>query len=198
MVQQEIDPLPIQADGQLMQRVAAGQHAAWKQLVDRELTRVLTLANRLLGNQQEAEEITQESFLRLWQQAPHWRAQARIATWLYRVAHNLAIDRLRQRHRLPEEICWEEEEDRLLLPEECSPLALLEQAERRQLLETALAAIPIPCRSAVILVNMLGLRVSEAAQVMQREEKEVAALLARGRKRLRVLLAPWRNILLGE
>ncbi|MBF0147529.1 MAG: sigma-70 family RNA polymerase sigma factor [Magnetococcales bacterium] len=188
----------IQADAQLMARVAMGDAAAWKLLADRELSGVLLLAKRLLDHHQEAEDVTQETFTRLWRQAPHWREEARVRTWLYRVTCNLCLDHLRHRHgRITEETFAEGEEEAVPASDRESPLAHLERKEQRHLLDAALAHLPVHHRTAVLLVNVLGLRVAEAAQVMHLGDEAMASLLARSRQRLRLLLLPWRNELLG-
>ncbi|MBF0184637.1 MAG: sigma-70 family RNA polymerase sigma factor [Magnetococcales bacterium] len=192
MAAETTQPEMIQADARLMQRIAAGDGTAWKDLLDQQLARVVLLVKRMLHDQQEAEDVTQESFLRLWQQAPRWQAQARIATWLYRVAYRLAIDRLRQRQQAHEEPLDEQEESSLpLMPTLDSPLAKLEQAEEQRWLQAALHALPTRQRVALLLVHRLDLSVREAASVLQLSETATASLLARGRAKLRLLLSPF-------
>src|SRR5437879_6324297 len=70
-------------------------------MVARKLPRLLALAARMLGDRAEAEDVAQDAFLRLWRQAPHWRrGEARVDTWLHRVALNLCYDRLRARREI--------------------------------------------------------------------------------------------------
>ncbi|MEO5363680.1 MAG: sigma-70 family RNA polymerase sigma factor [Magnetococcus sp. DMHC-8] len=199
MSQHEMREQRIQEDALLMERVAARDASAWRLLVDRELGRVLMLAKRMLNNHQDAEDVAQETFARLWQQAPRWTSEARIGTWLYRVAHNLAMDRLRHRqHALDDAELLVEMEESLPAPARESPLARLEQAEQRQLLDAAMARLSVRSRTALLLVNVLGLRVAEAAGVMHLSDQAMASLLARSRRQLRLLLTPWHDTLLGE
>lgn len=79
-----------------MQRISQGDARAYRQLVDQYLGVIVTYAFRLLKNQAEAEEVAQETFLRAWQNAASYKPQARVTTWLHRIAHNRAIDLLRQ------------------------------------------------------------------------------------------------------
>ncbi|MEO5334347.1 MAG: sigma-70 family RNA polymerase sigma factor, partial [Magnetococcus sp. YQC-5] len=182
----------------LAQTLAARDASAWRLLVDRELGRVLMLAKRMLNDHQDAEDVTQETFARLWQQAPRWRGEACIGTWLYRVAHNLAMDRLRCRqHAVDNAELSPGEEASLPAPDWESPLARLEQAERRRLLDAAMTRLSVRSRTALILVNVLGLRVAEAAGVMHVSDEAMASLLARSRRQLRLLLTPWHDTLLG-
>ena len=85
------------SDAALLARYAAGDQAAARALTARHAPRVFALARRMLGEAAEAEDVTQETMLRLWKIAPDWQAdRAALATWLYRVASNLCIDRLRR------------------------------------------------------------------------------------------------------
>lgn len=89
----ETDP-----DLELLKRIGNNDAQAVKEMVTRKLPRLLALASRLLGDADEARDIAQESFLRIWKQAASWRSeQARFDTWLHRVALNLCYDRLRRR-----------------------------------------------------------------------------------------------------
>ena len=87
-------------DADLLKSAAAGSMRACRTLVDGHLKLMLGLAYQMLGDVTEAEDIAQEAFLRLWKQAPFWRADAKISVWLYRVVYNLCIDRLRKTKRM--------------------------------------------------------------------------------------------------
>lgn len=152
-------------------------------MVARKLPRLLALAQRLLGSRGEAEEVAQEAFVRIWQQAPRWRAgEARFDTWLHRVALNLCHDRLR-RHR---------EEPHDVLPESADPapgpaerLAGRQQGER---MGAALAALPPRQREALVLQYYQELSQAEAAALMGISVDALESLLARARRGLRTHL----------
>ncbi|MBF0611304.1 MAG: sigma-70 family RNA polymerase sigma factor [Magnetococcales bacterium] len=167
-----------------MERIASGDQAAWRGLCDRLLPRALTLAKRLLHQDQEAEEVTWEAFSRLWQQAPSWQPLARIDTWLYRVIHNLAMDRLRNRREWSPLEMAEEEED--TAP---SPLQHLLTADRQRQVRQALANLPLRQREAITLIHFLDVGVQQACGVMQVGREALESLLARGRRKLRSQLA---------
>ncbi|MDZ4064397.1 MAG: sigma-70 family RNA polymerase sigma factor, partial [Coriobacteriia bacterium] len=84
-------------EGKLMQRLADGDKAACRVLVERHLRSIVNFAYRMLGDLSEAEDVAQETFLRLWRSADRWEPKAKLTTWLHHVARNLCIDRLRSR-----------------------------------------------------------------------------------------------------
>ena len=179
-----------EADGRLMAAVAAGEAGAFRQVVDAELQRVLAVARRVLGNDGEAEDVAQEALLRLWQQAANWRAgEARIRTWLHRVAVNLSIDRLRRRR--------EESDD--AAPERAAPGGQQRRIEARDLaraVDQALQALPERQRIALALFHYEGASMAEVADAMETSPDAVESLLGRGRRALKALLADrWREML---
>ena len=84
-------------DHQLMERVARGDAEAFRMLTERHATSVTAHAKRMLREASEAEDMVQEAFLRLWKNAPTYRAEARLGTYLHRIVHNLCVDALRAR-----------------------------------------------------------------------------------------------------
>lgn len=101
------------SDEALADRVAAGDASAYRQLVDRHVPRTLRLARRLTGNASDAEDVTQDAFLRLWQHGHRWQAgRARFTTWFYRIVVNLCIDRRRRPAFAPLEAAGDPVDDR--------------------------------------------------------------------------------------
>ncbi|HEX2255677.1 MAG TPA: sigma-70 family RNA polymerase sigma factor, partial [Afifellaceae bacterium] len=82
--------------------IAAGDEKAFARLIDREGPRLLRFAKAMLGSLDEAEDVAQETFISLWENAAGWRPEARIGTWLHRVCINRAIDRVRRRRDFAE------------------------------------------------------------------------------------------------
>jgi len=170
-------------DEELLSRVASGDPAAVRALVARKLPRLLSLAGRMLGDAQEAQDVAQDAFLRVWKQAPKWRpGAARFDTWLHRVALNLCYDRLRRRR----EVAVAEPPERA--DEGPGPERGLEAADTGRRVARALQALPERQREAVVLCHYQELGNIEAAAVMGVSVEALESLLGRGRRALRAAL----------
>src|SRR6516164_4207986 len=99
-MREDIDTLDGQAisDGEAVQRTLAGQREAYRVLVERHSRSVFRMAYRMTGNRHDAEEVVQEAFLRAYQKLEKFAGEANFGTWVYRIAANYAIDRIRQRN----------------------------------------------------------------------------------------------------
>ncbi|MDD3371744.1 MAG: sigma-70 family RNA polymerase sigma factor [Alphaproteobacteria bacterium] len=89
-------PVDQTPDHELMRRTACGDLCAYRELVDKHLNRGVKVAERMLGNRQDAEDVMQETCLKIWKEAPRWRPEAKFTTWLYRVLLNACLDRKRR------------------------------------------------------------------------------------------------------
>ena len=170
-------------DAALVTRIARGEEAAFRILVDRKLSRLHALAQRLLGAAGEADDVAQEALLRAWRQAPRWQpGAARFDTWLHRVVLNLCTDIQRRRR----EVVMAEPPDRA----DPAPLAdqsmQSEQTARR--VQQALARLPPRQREAIVLQTYQELSNIEIAQVLEISVEALESLLSRGRRMLRDLL----------
>jgi RNA polymerase sigma-70 factor, ECF subfamily len=173
-----------ESDDDLVARVARADHDACRQLVDRHLRRVVGFATRVLGNSQEAEDVAQEVFTRVWMHAGSWTpGRARFTTWLFRVALNLCRDRLGRR-----EVPLDDAFD----PPDPTPTAAerFEEADMRRLVTQAVGALPERQRTALALCHYQGLSNIEAAEVMELSIEALESLLARARRTLRERLRP--------
>lgn len=173
----------IETDADLILRYAAGDQAAARALTLRHAPALLSLARRLLGDAAEAEDVTQETFLRLWRLAPDWEDRAALRTWLYRVATNLCLDRLRRRRPLSAEPVPE------IADEAPGADRRLEAGERAQALRDALAELPERQRAAIVLRHLEDRSNPEIAETLDVSVEAVESLLARGRRALAARLA---------
>ncbi|MFZ5965321.1 RNA polymerase sigma factor [Thalassococcus sp. BH17M4-6] len=170
-------------DETLLARYAAGSAEAARALTLRLTPRVYAHAVRMLGDRAEAEDVTQEALMRLWRQAPGWRAgEAKVTTWLYRVTANLCIDRQRRRRGVPLDDAPEIADDAI------SAEARLQQDARAAALQAALLQLPDRQRQAVVLRHIEGLANPEIAQIMDIGPRAVESLTARGKRALEAIL----------
>lgn len=168
-------------DEELVRRIGAGDPAAVQAMVARKLPRILALAARMLGDAAEAEDVAQETFMRIWRHASGWRqGHARFDTWIHRVALNLCHDRLRRRRE------WTMDELPEVADEAPLPDALPGDEERR--VWQALQRIAPRQREAIVLVYYQELSNIEAASAMQVSVDALESLLARGRRALHAML----------
>jgi RNA polymerase sigma-70 factor, ECF subfamily len=175
----------LSTDYDLMQRVAAGDARAFRELSAAHLKAIVTYSFRILGNHAEAEEIAQEVFLRAWQNAVGYRPEARVTTWLHCIAQRLALDVLRKRHGGTLQL-----DEAEAAPSSNSPAHLLEQKQVALNVQAALAALPARQKMALILSHEQGLSNPEIAEVLEQSVEAVESVLARGRRALRAVLTP--------
>ncbi len=175
------------SDEALLAAFSRGDAAAARALALRHGPRIHGYAARLLGDRHEAEDITQEVMLRLWKMAPRWRSgEARLSTWLYRVASNLCTDRLRRRAARAGPALQDVPE-----PPDEGPSALesLSEGERVAALNAALSELPERQRMAIVLRHLEGLSNPRIAQIMGVSVEAVESLVARGKRALAGKLA---------
>lgn len=177
---------PEDPDAALLQRAGAGDREACAALVRRHLGRVYRLAHRLLGDAGDAEDVVQETFLRVWTEAPRWReGPARFGTWLHRVTQNLAIDRLRRRREAGADALDS-------LPDGGAPAgARMDREAADRAVRDAVAALPERQREAIALCHFEQRTNLEAAELLGVSVEALESLLARGRRTLREQLAGW-------
>ncbi len=175
----------------LLARVAAGESEAFRGLVDRHLPTVLAIARRMLRDDAEAEDVAQETMLRLWRNAAGLELGPNgVRPWLRRVASNLCIDRVRARRNttVVEEV-----------PEESAPPSQLRHLAERELgarVDAALQALPERQRLALTLFHYEGMSQIEVGQVLGISDEAVESLLARARRALKVTLKEeWRELM---
>ncbi len=173
-------------DGELMSRVSAGDEGAYRELSTKYLERVLNYSYRIVGTSADAEEVTQEAFFRLWKDADRWKPNAKVSTWLFRVAHNLCIDRIRrQKHIGGEEV--------ELGTDSVRPSRVLARRVVADAVKEAVETLPQRQREALILAHYEGLGNPEVASVLGVSVEAVESLLSRARRSLRTTLSQHRG-----
>lgn len=174
---------------QTIKRAATGDQTAMRRLVDRHNRPIFALAYNMLGRTEDAEDVTQETFLRAWKIFPKWRPDAKLSTWLHRVAINLCYDQLRKKK--PSLFAEPpEQSDPALRPDADLSLRQTQAAVRN-----AIAALPDRQRAALTLTSLQGHSNADAANIMDIKLAALESLLARGRRNLKTHLAPLKETL---
>ncbi len=164
---QETDPALIRA-------AIGGDLDAFEQIVRGYQQPVWRYLRRLLGDAAAAEDVAQETFLRVFRRLPTYAFHAKFSTWVFQVARNAGIDELRARERRA----------RLVAAMHPVPAATSGPAVARAELEAALASLPLDLREALLLVEVLGLRYAEAATVLAVPEGTVKSRVFAARVRM--------------
>ncbi len=177
-------------DAVLLEGVVAGDETAFATLVDRHYSLVFRLSARVLGNAADAEDVTQEAFVKLWRNPPVLRNQAALKGWLVRVGRNLAIDRLRRARNTSDS------DLELLVDTSTAPDGHLRHGQAADEVTAALAQLPERQRTAMQLTYFEALGNQETASIMEISVEAVESLLSRARRSLRTLLKPvWADLI---
>jgi RNA polymerase sigma-70 factor (ECF subfamily) len=171
-------------DAELVLRAQRGDRAAFEELVRRHADRLYTVVLRFLGDRQEAEEATQEAFIRAWQGISRFKRDARFFTWLYRIGINEAHRRTARR---PPTGLVSSLEQRSVEPPDRgeSPQVSAERSDLRDALERAIGALEPDYRAPLILRDIEGLSTAEAAAIMDLGEAAFKSRLHRARLAVR-------------
>jgi RNA polymerase sigma-70 factor (ECF subfamily) len=185
-------------DVKLMMQVRDEVPGAFEVLVERYQNRLLGIMTHLVGKADEAEDLTQDVFLRIYRARKGYRPKARFSTWLFTIANNVAINHLRSKGRNKAEGFGGETASGSLnaaengIPSrEGTPSTQMRQAELSDVVREALDVLGDDQKVAVLLSKFEELSYSEIAQVMGRSEAAVKSLLARARMSLRETLEPY-------
>lgn len=190
---QQADP-----DVRLMLRVRDGDVRAFEELVRRYQNRLLTLLYHVTASREQAEDLTQEVFLRLFRARKRYQAGARFSTFLFTIANNVASNALRSQSRRREvQVEAAGNGDSAPLDQMAvarsgfMPARQLDKAERAAFVRQAINQLSERQRMALLLCKFEGLSYAEIARIMGLTEKAVKSLLARARQNLRVALEPY-------
>lgn len=183
-------------DSELLARHVAGDPDAFAEIVRRHRDRLWAVALRTLGDREEAADALQDALVSAYRAAHTFRGQSAVTTWLHRITVNACLDRARKAAtRRTSPVADNERFEQLLEPAESAAAPAERLALHRELL-AALATLPPDQRAALILVDMQGYPVAEAAAILDTPVGTVKSRCARGRARLLPLLVhlrPGRN-----
>jgi RNA polymerase sigma-70 factor (ECF subfamily) len=185
-------------ESELLLRLRAGEDSAYEELVRTFSPRLLAVARRIVGNDEEARDVIQDAFLNAFRSLRNFHGDARLSTWLHRIVVNSALMKLRTRKRKPEESIepllpafladghyaekfssWGEQAD-----------ASLSRTETQELVRRHIDELPESFRTVLVLRDIEGLDTEETARVLDTTPNAVKIRLHRARAALRTLLAP--------
>lgn len=168
-------------DEQLVQRIKAGDNAAFTTLIENNQGKVYSVAYGLVRNSEDAMDISQETFLRAWDKIATWRGEASLSTWLCRIASNLSLDMLRKQKRVVpvREIVFAPGEVQR------GPDADILSAEQKAELENAVAQLPEEYRHLVILRHAGAMSYRDMATTLGLSLSQVKNRLLRARQMLK-------------
>lgn len=183
------DPAPAElSDDQLMARVTRRDQEAFACLLDRHLNAVHGYLYRLTGSRADADDLSQDTFLRVWRKAGTFKpGRVKLTTWLHRIAHNLCVDEFRKRRNdshietNPDELC----------ADGAAQITQLEVRENVERLHIVLQGLPENQRCALVLCQIQGFSNLEAAKILGINVRALESLLARARRRLKAELADY-------
>lgn len=184
-------------DAALVSRLQAGDQAAYAELVDEHAGRVYRLALRMMGSEADAEDVLQETFMSAFKSIDRFEERASLGTWLYRIATNAALMRLRKKE--PVQVSVDEpveSDDGDLIPRQlfdfcCLPESDLLQDEAREEMKRAIDELNPTLRSVFVLRDIEGLSTAETAETLDLSISAVKSRLMRARLKLRERLATY-------
>jgi RNA polymerase sigma-70 factor, ECF subfamily len=174
----------VASDRELLARHVAGDAEAFGEIVRRHRSRLWAVALRTLADPEEAADALQDAMVSAFRGAHGFRGDAAVTTWLHRIVVNACLDRVRRRQARPTVP---------MVPGDCPTPGPAVESETRLDVLAALAALPFEQRAALVLVDMEGYPVQEAARILDVAPGTVKSRCARGRARLAPLLAHLRN-----
>lgn len=185
----------LSGDEKLVERCLQGDDAAWETIVNSFGRRVYNLSYRYTGRKEEAEDLTQEIFIRVYQNLKSYRSDAgTFQNWVLKVGRNLIIDHYRQTRRFQQAAGTEEMETMNLRDNKLpNPHRAAEQLEASRFLQDGLQALSPELKEAIILRDLEGMAYQEIAELLSIPEGTVKSRINRGRLELAKLLTKRRS-----
>lgn len=184
----------------LVSRLKNGSMEAYEEVVCLYEKKIFNLAYRMVGNYEDANDLTQEVFVRLYHSIQSFRGDARFSTWLYRIANNVCVDELRRRYRrkmeyLDEPVNTKDGSVRREIADWTgNPESILETYELQACVQEGINGLPEEQRAAVILRDIQGFSYEEIAKILNCSLGTVKSRINRGRQSLKERLADKREL----
>lgn len=186
-------------EARIVRNVLDGDVDEFERLVNEYQRNVYNLALRMVGNPEDASDMSQEAFIKAYSSLADFRGDSKFSVWLYRIVSNVCLDFLRKRNRRQVVSLTVEDEDDGdveldIADEESSPELLLERKLTREAVRRGLDSLPHDMREILLLREIQGLSYDEIAQVLQIEAGTVKSRIFRARKKLCAFLEADGNI----
>ncbi len=181
-------------DKELINELKNGNANAFKVLVEEYQNKVINLCFGFVHNREDAEDITQEVFIEVYNSVIHFRGEAKISTWLYRISVNKSLDFIRRKNRkkrfakFQNILGFERTIEKVQESELTNPHTILENKERIQILTETIETLPQNQKIAFILSKFEGFKNNEIAEIMKTSLSAVESLMHRAKKNLKVKL----------
>jgi RNA polymerase sigma-70 factor, ECF subfamily len=191
------EPRVLSGEHKLVERCLRGDDAAWEAVVKSYGKRIYNLSYRYTNRRDEAEDLTQEILIRVYQNLKSYRAESgSFQNWLLRVARNLIIDHYRQVRRYPQTGGSEELETMNIKDDKAlNPQRAVEQVEASRFLQDGLQSLSPELKEAIVLRDLEGMAYNEMADLLNVPEGTVKSRINRGRLELAKLLMKRRSLL---
>jgi len=170
------------SDSELIYRINNGDEKAFNELIERYQNRVYNTAYRIMGNHEDALDLAQESFIRIYKNLKNFKGRSSFSTWLFRITTNLCLDELRKRKRKPE---LQEENFQNIYKEEDNPERISLSRELNQLIQEKIDLLAPEQKIVFTLREFQGLSYQEIADITGISIGTVKSRLSRARQNLR-------------
>lgn len=174
-----------------MSQIAQGNSDAFQTVLDLHMLPIYHFAFSILRDASAAEDITQETCVRLWNQAKDWRPEGKVRSWLFRIAHNLCIDEIRKRRPHADIDIFAES----IADDRIDSVRRIEETQASQTIKSALFQLPVRQRTAIMLVHYSGHSNREAADTMGISVDALESLLSRARRSLKEILQDKKDVI---
>ncbi|MFA4015659.1 MAG: hypothetical protein RUDDFDWM_000750 [Candidatus Fervidibacterota bacterium] len=190
-IEREADnALPVGSEDELIEACIRGDELAWRKLIESFHKCVYSTAYHMLYNHEDALDVVQDVFIKVFEGLRKFRRGSSLSTWIYRICINVCLDRLRRRREMLMSSLNDEEREGLIeLPDPSpSPEEVVEKNELKELVRNAINSLPAHMRAVVVLCDLEGLSYDEVAKILGVPVGTVKSRLNRARLSLRNML----------
>lgn len=189
-VQEALPQIVVPAPDPLIERVKAGERAAFCELIEKYKRLVAMIVGRMTDNREDREEICQDVFLKVFAAIGSYRHEASFSSWIGRIAYNETLNRLRRRRLVAFSDLGDGDAAEHLAADQPTPETLLAESDLKQRLEVEMAALDPRYRAILTLFHVAAMSYDEIGRILELPEGTVKSHLFRARRQLRQRLAP--------